>query len=578
MIEYLRINDLGVIASAAVELRPGLVALTGETGAGKTMVMTALDLLFGGRANPALIRVGADRAEVEAGIRVAQGSELLAQLEAELDDGTLIVGRSVGTARSRAWLAGRGVPAATLADLGDDLVVRHGQNDQRRLASAAFRRRLLDRFAGDAAQHLLATHQAGYDLVRGLQEELARLRESDRDIAQRGDLLRHGLAEIEAADPQPGEDEALANEARRLTNVEDVRSAVAAAYDALRGAEEFTAEQAISAAAHAVAAAQRHDEALGEAAGSLAEAGALVADTASTLAAYLSDLDADPQRLDAVQQRRADLRTLQRKYGDTLDEVLEWAHRAAAELDGLDSSAQRIEALQQRLATAQQELAVTAAALHQVREAAAERLGAAVTCELSALALPHASVRIAVSPAPDPDGLLLPDGTRVALRRDGCDEVDLLFVGHAGAPARPIGEGASGGELSRVMLALEVSLAEANPVPVFVFDEVDAGIGGRAAVEVGRRLAALGRSAQVIVVTHLPQVAAFADQHIVVRKQPDGQVTASSVVTLDPAEQQRELARMLAGLDDSASAMAHAAELIDLAERDRSAALKGVAK
>lgn len=575
MIEYLRINDLGVIAGATVELRPGLVALTGETGAGKTMVMTALDLLFGGKANPALIRVGAERAEVEAGIRILETSEALAALEAELDDGTLIVGRSVGAQRSRAWLAGRGVPASTLAELGDDLVVRHGQNDQRRLASAVFRRRLLDRFAGGSAQQLLGEHQAGYDEVRALQDELARIRQADRDAAQRSDLLRHGLVEIEAAAPQPGEDESLANEARRLANIEEVRSAVATAYDALRGAEEFTAEQALSAAAHAVAQAQRHDEALAEAAGSLAEAEALIADAASTLAAYLSDLDADPQRLDAVQQRIADLRTLKRKYGDTLDEVLGWAQRAAAELDALDNSVERIDALQQRLAKAQQRLAVTAEALHQARAAAAERLGAAVTAELGALALPHASVRIVVTRAADPEGLPLPDGTRVALRRDGCDEVDLLFVGHAGAPPRPIGEGASGGELSRVMLALEVSLAEANPVPVFVFDEVDAGIGGRAAVEVGRRLAALGRTAQVIVVTHLPQVAAFADQHIVVCKQPDGQVTASSVVTLDPAEQQRELARMLAGLDDSASAMAHAAELIDLAERDRTAALKG---
>ncbi len=569
MIEYLRIRDLGVIAEAAVELRPGLVVVTGETGAGKTMIMTALDLLFGGRPNPALIRQGAQRAEVEAGIVIGEPPASLASLEAELDDGALIVGRSVGAQRSRAWVAGRGVPAGVLGELGDDLVVRHGQNDQRRLANAGFRRRLLDRYAGEPAVALLRDQYAAFDAFTAATEELARIQRRDRESAQRAELLRHGLAEIEALAPAAGEEDELRGELQRLSNIEDVRAGVAAAYEALRGGEEAAAETALGSALHALGAAQRHDAGLQPWSEALSEAQALLADTASGLASYLSDLEADPRRLDWVQQRLSDLRALQRKYGDSIAEVLAWAANAAQELDDLDTSADRIDALTERRAAAAAQLVAAAQQLSEARAAAAGRLSAAVTGELAALAMPDAGIAVVVAQPPDPEGLELADGRRVAMRRDGCDEVSLLFTPHAGAPARPIGEGASGGELSRVMLALEVALAGANPVPVFVFDEVDAGVGGRAAVELGRRLATLARTAQVIVVTHLPQVAAFADQHIVVRKAAQGQVTASSVITLAPGEQQRELARMLAGLEDSSSAMAHAGELIDLAGRDR---------
>lgn len=572
MIEYLRIRNLGVIEEAAVDLVPGLVVLTGETGAGKTMITTALDLLFGGRANPALIRSGSDRAEIEAGIRVGDSTEALAALDPELEDGVLILGRSVGLQRSRAWLAGRGVPAAVLGDLGDDLVVRHGQNDQRRLANAAFRRRLLDRYAGAGAVELLQNHQAAFDDYRRADAELESVRRQDRETAQRADLLRHGVAEIDALAPVAGEDEDLRNEAARLSNVEDVRAAVAAAYEALRGGEDFSAESAVSSADRSLGLAVRHDQALNAILRDVAQAQELIGDAAGALASYQSDLEADPQRLDLVHGRLSDLRALMRKYGDSLDDVLAWAESARAELDALDSSAVRIEGLRARRAEARGRLAVAAAALSRAREDAAARLGGAVTAELGALALPDAAIEVCVSQPSDDAGLPLPDGRTVVLRRDGCDDVDLGFVSHRGAPSRPIGEGASGGELSRAMLALEVSLAGANPVPVFVFDEVDAGIGGRAAVEVGRRLAVLARSAQVIVVTHLPQVAAFADQHIVVRKQAEGLVTASSVVTLDAEQQQRELARMLAGLDESASAMAHAGELIDIADAAREAA------
>ena len=575
MIEYLRITDLGVIASAHVELAGGFVAVTGETGAGKTMVMTALDLLFGGRPNAALVRSGAERAQVEAGIRVDQDDlpEALVDLDA-VEDGLVLVGRSVGAARSRAWLAGRGVPAGVLAELGDELVIRHGQNDQRRLAHAGHRRRLLDRFAGAEVAEPLAAFEAAFDEFRALQAEHDALAAADRAAAQRADLLRHGSDEIASAAPEPGEDDALRTELARLSNVVDLRVAAEGAYEALRDAQEGSAEAALGTASAHLAQAVRHDPALEPLQESLTTAAALVADAASDLASYAASLEADPRRLDEAQQRLAVLRGLQRKYGDTLAEVLAWAADAQEQLALIDTAEDRLAALQERIAAAQHRAAGLAVALSAARTAAARRLEEAVNAELAALALPHAAVVVAVTQAESsaPDGLALPDGRRAAVRRDGIDEVGVLFAAHPGAPPRPIGEGASGGELSRVMLALEVALAGANPVPVLVFDEVDAGIGGRAAVEVGRRLAALARTAQVIVVTHLPQVAAFADQHVVVRKGSDGQVTSSSVSSLERPEQQRELARMLAGLDGSDSAMAHAAELIDLAGRERASA------
>jgi DNA repair protein RecN (Recombination protein N) len=571
MIEYLSIRGLGVIEEAHLALSRGLVAVTGETGAGKTMITSALDLLFGGRANPGLIRPGQERATVEAGIRPPDPAALPGSDDLEFDDGLLLIGRSVGEQRSRAWLAGRGVPASLLAELGDELVVRHGQNDQRRLASGRYRRALLDRYAGE--EHLAAVADLGerVDQLRALEAELLALRSQDREAAQRAELLRHGLDEIEAAQPLPGEDDDLRNELRRLEHAVDLRESLGEAYRLLRDQEEYSTEATVAAAERLVGRSAIHDESLAPLVEELGQAGALIADTASAIAAHIDGLAVDPHRLDVVQQRLALLKALQRKYGDSIEEVLRWADDAATQLAALDTSEERLSALAARRTAVMAEVVAQASALSRARQAAAARLGETVTAELAALALPHATLSVDVTVAPDREGIALPDGRRVMLRRDGFDDVDLQFVAHPGSPPAPIETGASGGELSRVMLALEVTLAGANPVPVFVFDEVDAGIGGQAAVEVGRRLSRLAADAQVIVVTHLPQVAAFADQHIAVRKASDGRVTASSIEVLDAADRARELARMMTGLADSSTALAHAEELIDLASPDRAA-------
>ena len=494
------------------------------------------------------------------------------ELGADVDEGVLILGRTVGDSRSRSTLGGRGVPAAVLDRVGEALAVRHGQNDQQRIRSAPWRRGVLDEYCGSAVATRLADYRDCYDELQQVQSDLARIGAEDREAAQQADLLRHGLAEISALAPVAGEEDELAAEEQRLGHVVELRQLAEQAHQALRADDGPDAEQALGAAVGALTDAARHDPAVGGWLDTLHQALALVSDAAADLAGYGSALEADPARLAQVQQRRADLAALCRKYGDTAADVLQWAASAEEKLLGWDTRADRMSALAAQRDDLRARLGQLAVALSGARAAGAERLGEAITAELHHLAMPDAVVQVRLAAEDDAAGLPLPDGRVVAMRRDGIDDVEILLRPHAGAPFRPIGEGASGGEASRTMLALEVALAAANPVPVFVFDEVDAGIGGRAAVEVGRRLAQLARHAQVLVVTHLPQVAAFADQHIVVRKAGAEGITASSVVSLAPAEQQQELARMLAGMDDSATAVAHAGELIDLAARERAEA------
>jgi DNA repair protein RecN (Recombination protein N) len=593
VLEEMRIRGLGVIEDAVLELAPGLTVVSGETGAGKTMVVTGLGLLFGGRADPGAVRPGVDTASVEGRLRVdPDGPVAQRALDAgaELDEDVLLVARTVsGSGRSRAHLGGRAVPAGTLAELADACVAVHGQSDQTRLRQPARQREALDRYAGAAFAAELAGYQAAYDELRSVATELAALTAAARERAQEADLLRFGLGEIEAADPRAGETTALQVEEERLGNADGLRAAAGLAHTALLGAGEGGSDatdgtDAVGLVAGARTALEQvgaHDPVLEELVGRLRELGYLLADVGADLASYAAGVDTDPARLAIVQDRRAELTRLARKYADDdtagdagdapVDQasaVLAWGQRAAARLATLDGADDRIGVLAARRAELTAALVRSAAALSAARSDAASRFAAQVGAELGELAMPHASLEVAVTQTPDDDGIEV-DGRRLAYHRHGVDDVELLLVPHAGAPARPLQRGASGGELSRVMLAIEVTLAGTDPVPTLVFDEVDAGVGGRAAVEVGRRLAALARTAQVVVVTHLPQVAAFADQHLVVRKADDGVVTRSGVVTLDEAGRLRELSRMLAGQEESATAEAHARELLETARAAR---------
>jgi DNA repair protein RecN len=568
-VEEVRIQGLGVIDEAVLELSPGFTVVTGETGAGKTMVVTGLGLLFGGRADPARVRPGARRALVEGTLVVDPGGKVARQVEeagGEIEDNRLIISRSVSAeGRSRAWLGGRTVPVGTLTYLADDLVAVHGQMDQQRLLQPGRQRAALDRYAGGELARELAAYGRVYKRHKEVAALLAELTTRARERAQEAEMLRFGLEEIEKVDPKPGEDVALREEEERLSHADALRNAAETAHLALLGDPMATTGVAQDAASllgqarSAVEGVLDFDPALSGIADRLAEAGYLISDVATELAAYAESVDADPARLAAVQERRAMLTSLTRKYGGDVAAVLDWAQNAAARLAELEGDDERIEELQREQEELTARLTEHAARLTELRQAAAERFGEAVTAELSALAMPHARVTVAITQSDE-------------FGPHGVDEVELRLSSHPGAPALPLGKGASGGELSRVMLAIEVVFAGADPVPTFVFDEVDAGVGGKAAVEIGRRLARLARTAQVIVVTHLPQVAAFADQHLVVQKAGDGSVVRSGVVALDQEGRARELARMLAGLEDSELGRAHAEELLAIAAADKAEA------
>jgi DNA repair protein RecN (Recombination protein N) len=565
VIEEIGIERLGVIERARLPLGPGFTALTGETGAGKTMVITALGLLLGGRADSGVLRAGAANAVAEGRWLVPAGGAVAARVEeagGELEpagDGLaeLLITRSLtAEGRSRAAVGGRSAPAGLLADLAEGLVAVHGQSEQLRLKSPSAQREMLDRFAGRELAELLGRYAGVYRRWRANAGELDAL-VAERDArAREADELRAALAEIEGVAPQPGEDEALAQQAERLGNQDELRMAAAAAHEALSTEDIGGALDALSLLDSARRALQRAaplDPELARLAESAETVTALAADVSADLASYLDALDPDaPRQLELVQQRINELAVLTRRYGPDLADVLAFTDAGSRRLLELDSDTDRVTALEAEVADDERLAEELAASLTATRTAAAERLGAAVTGELGALAMGSAALLVDVA-------------SRDELGPTGHDAVQLLLQSYPGAEPRPLARGASGGELSRVMLALEVVLAGSDPVPTFVFDEVDAGIGGAAAIEVGRRLALLAATSQVIAVTHLAQVAAFASNHLKVTKNADGEVTASTVERLEGDARVAEMARLLSGLDGSESALTHAQELLDLA-------------
>ncbi len=582
----MRLRGLGVIRDAVLELGPGLTVVTGETGAGKTMVVTGLSLLMGGRADAGAVRNGTGAASVEGRVALdPRGPAAARAIEAgaELDeDNVLILSRTVTPeGRSRAFVGGRSAPIGLLVELAEDLIAVHGQSDQLRLKSAARQREALDRFAGSAVATPLAAYATCWRRLTILDGDLAEITTRSQERAQEAELLRLGLAEVERIDPRPGEDVELRAEAVRLGHAEELRVAAAVAHRCLsgdpdRGEAGADTLQLLAEARHTLDRARVHDSRLGELADRVAELGMLAADVAAECASYAGEVEADPARLAVVQERRAVLLGLTRAYGETVDAVLAWAQAASLRLLELDGDDDRLDTLRSQRHQLRTELAALAATVSQARSTAAHGLGQQVSAELTELAMPDAQVVVQVSQRPQPGGLPVDLGAgpvELSAGAYGVDEVEILLVPHAGAPARPVGKGASGGELSRVMLGLEVVLGAADPVPTFVFDEVDAGVGGQAALGIGRRLAKLARTSQVVVVTHLPQVAAYADRHLVVRKASDGAVTESGVQPLDDAGRVRELARMLGGMQDSDSARAHAEELLATSAPDRALSL-----
>ena len=582
MIEEIRIQSLGVIESSTLELGPGLTVITGETGAGKTMVVTALGLLLGGRADSGAVRTGARTARVEGVVVTDRLPDLVGAVEevgGTVEDERVVLARNVAAeGRSRAFVGGASVPVATLASVTEPLVAVHGQSDQHRLLRPRAQREALDRFGGEPVAAAARSYRELFDRLRAVETELEEVVTHARERAQEADLLRLGLEEVEATAPEPGEEQRLAAEETRLGFADTLRTAAEQAREALSSEHGRPDALATVGAARALLDGVReHDPEAAALADRLAELGYVLSDLATDVASYAARIDTDPARLAGVSERRAALGRLTRKYGESVEEVLAWAERSALRLVELDGTDARIEQLRAERATLRAALAEAATALTARRSEAAGRLGEQVTAELALLAMPHARLTVALrrheaeAPAdPDAPGVpLLVDGGWWRFAPSGLDEVELLLAANTGSDPRPLDKGASGGELSRVMLAVEVALAGTSPVPTFVFDEVDAGVGGAAAVEVGRRLAELARTSQVLVVTHLPQVAAYADRHVVVQKSHDGPITSSGLTLLDDEAREHELSRMMAGLSGSDTAIAHARELLEVARAAR---------
>lgn len=576
MIETISIENLGVIAQAELPLGPGLTALTGETGAGKTMVLTSLKLLLGSKADPAIVRAGTQRCVVEGAFALEEDAkciQIAQEAGCEIEDDLLLASRVVpATGRSRAHLGGRAVPASVLGQVGSRLVSIHGQADQLRLRTAAAQRRALDAVGGSEHEQLCRQYSSCYRAWNQARQDLETWRE--QALAREGEIagLRHALEQLEALDPKPGEDQALAEEASRLENLDLLRSGAAQAANAISG-DELNDDVAnvialVSVARRSLENAADHDPRLASLMPRLNEVAALTSDLAMELTDYLADLDADPDRLAWVHERREQLRRGCLEIGGlgqvfaNVDELLAFGQHSAARLAQLDGPLDREAELAAEVERTGKELKTVAKRLSQARTKLAKLLSQQISAELEGLMMRGAKLQVRLDPLEQPGPT-------------GMEEVELLLRAHPGAAALPLEKGASGGELSRIMLALEVVLAQhtATKRHTFVFDEIDAGVGGRAAVEIGRRLAALARHHQVIVVTHLAQVAAWAQTQLVVVKQvgqASNEATTTAVETVNGPERVRELARMLSGQSDSQTALRHAEELLEQANMAQS--------
>lgn len=547
MIESISIRNLGVISQAELSLAPGFNALTGETGAGKTMVLSALNLLLGGRADTTVIRSGEESLSVS-GTWVVRNSELREELEnlgAQLDGEVLIVTRTVNNdGRSRAILGGTPVPVSTLAELSERLVAVHGQSDQQRLRSVAAQRDALDEYG--KLDDLLQAYRQAHSSYFELQARYVRMQSASGQDRARVQELTSLLATFEKLSPTKGEIAELGNVIERLSNVDSLRIAATTAHEAISPEDSLGALQALGIARKSLE--STSDPKLQGIAAQLSEITSLTRDISVELSSYLLDLEIDPQQLEASLERRAELLAFERRYGD-LDAFIDNVPTLQAELIDLDSSDEQLEKLEIQLEAALSQLAMAAKALSSARHEAALRLGQEVTAELAELAMVGSKLVVQISDLGE-------------FESHGADRVEFMLAAFDGANLRPISKAASGGELSRIMLALELVLSKDKTLPTMIFDEVDAGVGGQTALELGRRLARVATNTQVLVITHLAQVAAFASNQIRVLKNTQGSITHSSVLPLSGEERVRELARMLSGAPDSDVAIAHAKELL----------------
>ena len=558
-LEEITIRSIGVIDQTSLELSKGLTVLSGETGAGKTMILTALNLILGGKADSALVRKGSERLVASGKFSIPKAQEFLFE-DALIEDGELIVTRTVtADGKSKASTNGVSTTASVLASIGENLVEVHGQAANQNITKASRQRELVDRFGGiDLTRYskALADYHEMKERIAALKKSIA---QKDKELAE----LREFASAYQKLNPQDNEYSEIEGEIARLSSVEEFRLATAQAVVSIED-EDTGSLTSLGVARRALDNSRGKDPQLEAIYQQISESFFVLDDALSALNSYNSKLEADPARLDHLQTRKAELNTLIKKFGGAgsqEQELIELAARfkssadAIADLEGGD---QRLQELETQLSAIKKHLLKEAKQLTSERTSAAERLSQAVTLEIQQLSMPHASFVAQVNSA-NYEAPKESDFTST-----GCDEIAMYIQGHKDAPLVALAKGASGGEMSRVMLALEVVIATTHPIGTYVFDEVDAGVGGKAAIEVGKRLHKLAQHAQVIVVTHLPQVAAWADSHFVVTKNNDGSVSQSDVSKVEGEERVEEIARMLAGLENSASAREHATELLSL--------------
>jgi len=563
-LEEISIRNLGIIDTSSLELSRGLNVLTGETGAGKTMILTALSLLLGAKSDSALVRHGSERLVTSATFSIP--TALSAQIEdlgGIVEDGSLVLTRSVSSdGKSKATASGATVNASTLGEITEPLIAIHGQSANTQIVKSVRQRELLDLFAGGDLQSVLAEYVEVFNTYNEMKAKLKALVTNasarDSQIADL-ELLAKQWASLK---PTRNEYAAVDDEIRKLASVEDLRIAASGASSAI-GEEESGVLTVLGQARKFLEAAKGKDQALDEIAGSVSESFYLIDDAHAALVSYLASLEADPSRLDYLQERKAALIAFVKKWGgagSVDDEMAELALRvksAKEMIADLNGGQDRIAELESEIKVIKAKLLASAKKVSAARVSAGGKLSDEVTAEIAGLSMPHTRFYADVL-SPNYEGAMKEGDFTIT----GCDEIVMSIQAHMDGPKVALGKGASGGEMSRIMLALEVVIAASAPVGTYIFDEVDAGVGGKAAIEVGRRLHALSQHAQVIVVTHLPQVAAWADRHFVVAKDSDGQIVQSGVSQLDEKARVSEIARMLAGLDESVSAQEHAAELL----------------
>ena len=558
-LEEITIRSIGVIDQSTLEISKGLTVLTGETGAGKTMILTALNLILGGKADSALVRKGSERLVASGRFSIPKSSEHLFE-DVLVEDGELIVTRTVAAdGKSKATTNGISATAGTLSIVGENLVEVHGQAANQNITKSSRQRELVDRFGQidlGGYQRALSSYHDLKDRISSLKKSIA---QKDKELSE----LREFANAFKKLNPSVGEYAEIDLEIARLSSVEEFRLATAQATAAIED-EEAGSLTSIGVARRALESARSKDPQLEAIYQQLSESFFLLDDAQTALNSYQSKLEADPVRLDYLHARKAEINTLIKKFGGSGSHEQELAELTVRFKNSSDSIAdleggdQRLQELEVELTANKKVLLKSAQSLSESRIKSAEQLSKLVTAEIQQLSMPHASFVAKVESA-DYSAPKESDFTA-----HGCDEIAMFIQGHKDAPLVALAKGASGGEMSRVMLALEVVIATTHPIGTYVFDEVDAGVGGKAAIEVGKRLHQLAQYAQVIVVTHLPQVAAWADSHFVVTKNNDGTVSQSDVRNVSGEDRIEEIARMLAGLENSTSAREHATELLSL--------------